>query len=76
MVGTLRCMNECNVPTSLFGLSAAARAVPCSESSLRNYERRGIVHPIRDSANRRLFSANDIDRARVYRAQTRCYVDK
>lgn len=62
-------MDDRNVPTQLLGLSAAARAVPCSESSLRNYERRGIVHPIRDSANRRLFSIHDIELAKAYRSR-------
>ncbi len=52
-----------------YGISAAARAVPCAEMTLRNYEKRGVLHPMRDSAGRRLFSANDILLAQKYRAK-------
>jgi DNA-binding transcriptional MerR regulator len=46
------------------GISAAARLSECAEATLRDYERRGIVHPIRDSAGRRLFGDDDIAAAR------------
>jgi DNA-binding transcriptional MerR regulator len=46
------------------GISAAARAAECAEATLRELERRGVVHPIRDSAGRRLFDDNDIEAAR------------
>lgn len=52
--------------TRLFIISAAARAVGCSERTLRVYADRGIIKPIRDSSSRRLFNTADIDAARKY----------
>jgi len=53
--------------TNRYGISAAVRQVPCAEITLRNYERKGIVNPERDSAGRRLFSDADIKAAQKYR---------
>jgi DNA-binding transcriptional MerR regulator len=50
------------------GISAAAGKIPCAEGTLRRLDRRGIVHPIRDSAGRRLFGESDIIAAREYLA--------
>jgi DNA-binding transcriptional MerR regulator len=53
------------------GISAAAGKVPCAEGTLRRLDRRGIIHPMRDSAGRRLFGENDIAAARDYLARAR-----
>lgn len=58
-------MNEAPV-IWIFGISAAARAVPCAEGTLRALDRRGIITPRRDSAGRRLFTQDDINAARSH----------
>jgi DNA-binding transcriptional MerR regulator len=55
---------ENNVQVKDLGISAAARLSGCAENTLRELERRGVVHPIRDSAGRRLFGNDDIAAAR------------
>ena len=57
---------------SLIGVSEAARRIGIAETTLRRYDRAGIVSPLRDSAGRRLFSAEDIKTAKKYRAQHGC----
>lgn len=52
---------------NLFTISETARRVGVSESTLRTYDARGIVRPVRDSAGRRLFSESDVQSARQYR---------
>jgi DNA-binding transcriptional MerR regulator len=52
--------------TARYGISAAARQVPCAEDTLRALERRDVIHPFRDSAGRRLFTAHDIAAARAH----------
>ncbi len=47
-------------------VSAAAREVGCSALTLVNYELKSIVVPVRDHANRRLYSKADIKAARKY----------
>lgn len=49
------------------GISEAARQVGVAENTLRTYEKRGVIAPLRDSAGRRLFRQDDIERAREYR---------
>ena len=51
----------------LYGISEAARRAGVAEGTLREYDRRGIVNPVRDSARRRLFSAEDIEHAIQHR---------
>lgn len=53
------------------GISAAARQVPCAENTMRMLELRKVVHPIRDSAGRRLFGESDIRAARAYLQRSR-----
>ena len=45
---------------TLLTISAAARLVGRSASTLRAWERRGLLHPARDSAGRRLCSASQV----------------
>lgn len=52
--------------TPRYGISAAARQVPCAEGTLRSLERREVIHPFRDSAGRRLFTDHDIQAARMH----------
>ncbi len=59
-------MNESEISSRYYGISAAAREVPCAEGTLRALDRRGVIHPIRDTAGRRIFSAADIKSARDY----------
>jgi DNA-binding transcriptional MerR regulator len=54
-------------PVSIQTISAAARDVGVAAETLREYERRGVVAPLRDSTGRRLYSAADIEAARQYR---------
>lgn len=53
-----------------FTISPAASAVGIATATLRTYEARGIVKPLRDSSGRRLYSDADIQHAKAYRAQT------
>jgi DNA-binding transcriptional MerR regulator len=53
--------------TTLYGVSAAARRAGVSENCLRRYDRAGIITVQRDSSNKRLFTDEDIARAREYR---------
>jgi DNA-binding transcriptional MerR regulator len=46
------------------GIAQAAREVPCSEGTLRDLDRKGVVRPARDQWRRRLFGDDDIDAAR------------
>jgi hypothetical protein len=50
------------------GVSTAARKAECAEGMMRSLDKRGIVHPIRDSAGRRLFGDDDVAAAREYLA--------
>ncbi len=54
---------------TLKGISAAARAVRCSEATLRALD--PILQPQRDSAGRRLFTDADIKKAREHLARPR-----
>jgi len=45
-------------------ISKAAPAVPTSESTLRRLGDRGVVHPIRDMWNRRIYGDDDVIAAR------------
>ena len=45
----------------LLTIRTAAREAGVSVDSVRNYERQGLIEPIRDSAGRRLFTWNDVD---------------
>jgi MerR family transcriptional regulator/heat shock protein HspR len=63
-------MSTENTPNHLNTISAAARAVGVAPDTLRDYERRGIVAPVRDSSGRRLFSEADIEAARRHRWQS------
>lgn len=45
-------------------VSAFARAVGVPEDTLRAYADRGLIPVRRDSANRRIFEAADVERAR------------
>jgi DNA-binding transcriptional MerR regulator len=47
-------------------ISVAARAVGCAENTLRDLERRKIIHPTRDRLGRRVFSEADVAAARAH----------
>jgi DNA-binding transcriptional MerR regulator len=55
----------------LVGVSEAARRLRVHPFTLRRWEERGIVSPIRDSAGRRIFMGEDIDRLVREREQKR-----
>lgn len=46
----------------LLGVSEAARRLKVHPFTLRRWEARGIVSPVRDSSGKRLFMGEDIDR--------------
>lgn len=56
---------------TLYTITEAARQAGVSACTMRLYDMRGIIQPQRDSANRRLFTQQDIETARKYRASTR-----
>lgn len=51
----------------LFGISEAAREVPCPEGYLRELDKRGIIKPQRVAGNKRVLTQADIEAARKYR---------
>lgn len=55
------------------GIAEAAHQVgqKCSEGTLRNLERQGIVKPTRDTWGRRLFGTDDVEAARRYLSRKR-----
>ena len=55
----------------VFGTSGAAAEIPCAEGTLRSAERRGLIAPVRDSANRRLYTEKEIRIVRDYLAKLR-----
>ena len=54
---------------TLFGISEAARRLGVAEGTIRSYDRRGTVSPVRDSTGRRLFTEADIKQVQQYRAE-------
>jgi len=48
----------------LYYISVAARLVECHPQTLRTYERLGLVAPVRNDSNVRLYSDRDIERLR------------
>jgi DNA-binding transcriptional MerR regulator len=52
--------------TKDLGIAEAARAVPCSETTLRRLDRQGLVRPVRDQWGRRLFGQDDVEAARKH----------
>ncbi len=52
-----------------YGISGAARQVPCAEGTLRSAEKRRLIQPRRDDAGRRRFTDRDIEIVRAYLAQ-------
>jgi DNA-binding transcriptional MerR regulator len=55
----------------LYLISDAARRVPCSAATLRAYAKRGVISPVRDSGGRRLFTDEDVQRAREQLSRSR-----
>jgi MerR family transcriptional regulator/heat shock protein HspR len=53
-----------------YTITPAASAVGIATATLRAYEMRGVVAPLRDSSGRRLYSDTDIEHAKAYRAKT------
>jgi DNA-binding transcriptional MerR regulator len=52
-------------------VGAMARLLGKSEDTVRDLERRGIIQSRRDSANRRIFSPEQAERARQHYANKR-----
>jgi len=50
-------------------ITAAAKAAGVSVASLKLYDQAGVIVPARDSANRRLYTPQDIQAIRKYREQ-------
>jgi DNA-binding transcriptional MerR regulator len=49
---------------ALLLISDVARKVGISPDTIRSYDRRGLLSPIRDSSGRRLFTEDDVTRVR------------
>jgi len=47
----------------LFGTSHAAVLVQCDVTTLRDLDRRGLLHPARTSTGRRMYTMRDIELA-------------
>ena len=60
-------MSSAKLRNRLFGTCAAAREVGCSTATLVNYEKRGIISPVRTESGHRIFTQADIDVARKQR---------
>ena len=60
-----------NTPEVLLGTAHAAGLIGCDPSTLRDYERRGIVAPLKGSTGRRLWRMADVQAANAYRAGKR-----
>ena len=52
----------------LLTITTAARRLGVCEQTLRRWDQRGIVAPVRDSAGRRVFFSHDIERIARERA--------
>lgn len=52
-----------------FTAKGAADAVGCCTATLRNYERAGLLMPARDTAGRRVYTEDDVARARKIKAE-------
>ena len=68
-------MSDTSDPTNpkdkpVYAISVAADLVNMHPQTLRQYERRGLLHPQRDGKNR-LYSQNDIDRLMYIQQLTR-----
>lgn len=53
--------------TRYFTSGSIAHEIGCATETVRLYERRGIVRPVRDSQGRRLFTTEDLEVLRKYR---------
>jgi DNA-binding transcriptional MerR regulator len=54
----------------LIGVTSLARIVGVSEDTIRDLDRRGIIRAVRDSANRRQFSLDQVPLALAHYAKT------
>jgi MerR family transcriptional regulator/heat shock protein HspR len=55
----------------LYMISVVARLVQCHPQTLRQYEDLGLLEPVRTPTNQRLYSDDDVERARQIRRLTR-----
>lgn len=55
----------------VYMISIAARLVQCHPQTLRQYEDIGLLEPVRTTTNQRLYSDQDVERARQIRRLTR-----
>jgi DNA-binding transcriptional MerR regulator len=56
---------------SLLTITAAAHQAGITAGTLRDYERAGLLRPQRDSAGKRLYTAEDVEAARRIAAKRR-----
>jgi DNA-binding transcriptional MerR regulator len=57
---------QTNNDHALLGVGAMARSLGKGEETIRDLEKRGVITAIRDSANRRLFTQDQLRRAREH----------
>ena len=55
---------ESDTARGVFGMSVAAELVGLDPQSLRLYERRGLIEPVRTTGGTRRYSPDDLDRLR------------
>ena len=51
----------------LITTGTAAREVGVAAETIRNYETRGLIAPVRDSSGRRLLTESDVERIKEFR---------
>lgn len=62
-------MSSEQISGQMIGITMLARIVGKSEDTIRYLERRGIICAVRDSANRRHFDVDQVQRLRDYYAK-------
>lgn len=53
-----------STPTRMLKVSEVARIAGVSKSTIRQWERQGLLHPVRSDSKYRLFSAEEVERVR------------
>ena len=57
-------MNERDTSTPLYGIAVAAELADLAGSTLRLYEKHGLLHPLRSDGGTRRYSEDDLTRLR------------
>lgn len=66
-----KCRENTTVEPVFYGSTHVSSILNCDGKTLSDYERRGIVAPLRTTSGRRLFRQSDIDAAKAYRSRKR-----